>query len=355
MKANNVSKGPWKDNSNTTIVGEVSVGNNFITSSKNNGLDVVGKIGASCPKNIDVITTDTHIFQDNIDSLTDTALKEMGFNSEFQSWKNMKYDRCGPKGGYTLHPDFKDFKSFLKHMGQKPDPTYTIDRINYENPEYSPDNCRWASKQLQSWNKSNTVMLTDPETGKSLPLVEWASILGTSQHTLRDRRKKGWSDEWVLYGKPNSAAHKNYHALMFWKQTVPGSPPQFLENLYQNDRQQLFCGSIRHENREQFLLQLICARCSFIENQIFRFHDPERPNEYQIPVVLKTKYERYDAIRINIIKYVYKNHSLNDAAYIICNSQRRGYEYADRFITSREAKSVKNHKANLKLSTLIGK
>jgi hypothetical protein len=38
-------------------------------------------------------------------------------------------------------------------MGQKPSPTYSIDRFPNNNGNYEPGNCRWATKSEQSLNR----------------------------------------------------------------------------------------------------------------------------------------------------------------------------------------------------------
>lgn len=121
------------------------------------------------------------------------------FAKEFQSWRSMKYDRSR-KCGSMVHSDFNSFPDFLRSMGPKPTPTHTLDRINNKNPEYSPENCRWASKIEQSANRENTVFLTDNE-GRSETINEWSKVTGTSASTIRNRRSKGWNDHESIHGR----------------------------------------------------------------------------------------------------------------------------------------------------------
>ena len=125
---------------------------------------------------------------------------------EYKRWDNMK-QRCRQDGAF-LDPRFKRFKDFMSHMSPMRHPDDTVDRIDYNNPEYGPDNCRWASKKLQTANRSNTRDLTD-NTGLTLSADEWSTrgpripaktilhrvdVLGYSEHeavhlSLYARRK----------------------------------------------------------------------------------------------------------------------------------------------------------------------
>lgn len=68
------------------------------------------------------------------------------------------------------------FAGFLKDMGERPAGT-TLDRIDPLG-NYVKENCRWATRQVQDFNKTNTKMYcADPETGNlcgsALDWAEW--------------------------------------------------------------------------------------------------------------------------------------------------------------------------------------
>ena len=179
------------------------------------------------------MTQSTDHLQD-IQNLTRTQLRKK-YPLTYSSWRNMK-QRC-KDGSYKLHPDFADFVSFLKCIGPRPAKDYSVDRIDPANPEYSPENCRWAGKALQAVNRRNTVHLTNSE-GVTLPLAEWARRLGISPKTLHQRRASGWSDQEVLYGKatgrndgPRPSAHPDWRELL-----PPSSNVEFFERQYRLGR-----------------------------------------------------------------------------------------------------------------------
>ena len=76
------------------------------------------------------------------------------------TWDSMVY-RCTKKGnrqystyGGMLCEEWKDFKNFLRDMGERPHGK-TLDRINVYKG-YSKENCRWATPREQQNNKTNT-------------------------------------------------------------------------------------------------------------------------------------------------------------------------------------------------------
>lgn len=69
-----------------------------------------------------------------------------------------------------------------------PSKKHSIDRID-NNKGYSPENCRWATQDIQSNNKSDNVMLT--YMGETMGLRAWSARTGIPYKNLRHRYYNG--------------------------------------------------------------------------------------------------------------------------------------------------------------------
>lgn len=82
--------------------------------------------------------------------------------------------------------------NFIADMGRKPSGC-SLDRINNDGP-YSPENCRWSTRQEQQRNRRVNHNVTI--NGETHCLTEWAEIKGISVRTLFKRiHGLGWSEE----------------------------------------------------------------------------------------------------------------------------------------------------------------
>lgn len=123
------------------------------------------------------------------------------YPSEYSSWSNM-HERCqNPKlkgfpnyggRGIKVCSQWATFDNFLRDMGRKPDPKFTIERDD-SNGDYEPSNCRWASKTEQTRNKRNSIYVTYQ--GKRRLLIDLLVDLGLSRARVVSRLKLGWSLE----------------------------------------------------------------------------------------------------------------------------------------------------------------
>lgn len=124
------------------------------------------------------------------DSLEYTAWAGM-----WQRCTNSKHPKYSTYKDRTPPEEWRDFAVFLAHIGPKPGPEFSLDRIDNEKP-YGPGNVRWATVKEQANNKSNIQRFT--YAGKSQTAVQWAAETGLNLGTLRSRLNSGWSVEKAL-------------------------------------------------------------------------------------------------------------------------------------------------------------
>ncbi len=118
--------------------------------------------------------------------------------SEYMAWlaakkrcfnpRNRSYRHYGQRGiGMSL--DWAgSFQAFLRDMGPKPAPTYSLDRID-PNGNYERSNCRWATPEVQARNKRN-VKWYELE-GERLILADVAARLALTRDQARALERRG--------------------------------------------------------------------------------------------------------------------------------------------------------------------
>jgi len=110
---------------------------------------------------------------------------------EYRSWQMMKNRCLNPKSqdyryyggrGIKIFPAWESsFRRFFEDMGERPSMSHTLDRID-GNGDYTPTNCRWATRKTQSRNRDYCALVTIGD--KAMHVWEWAEELGVKPETI---------------------------------------------------------------------------------------------------------------------------------------------------------------------------
>jgi hypothetical protein len=84
------------------------------------------------------------------------------------------------------------FRRFVEHIGPRPSPRHSVDRINTSG-NYEPGNVRWATQKEQVRNSRHIRLIT--VNGVTMCLTDWAAKLGAPARLVSQRIDMlGWSE-----------------------------------------------------------------------------------------------------------------------------------------------------------------
>lgn len=129
----------------------------------------------------------------------------MAYSPEYKAWMMIKercfdpncenWERYGGRG-ITICPEWADdFSAFLAHVGRRPRPSDSIERIDNDG-NYEPGNVKWATKKEQARNRRSNVLLT--YNNETMTLIEWSERTGFSHATISQRLRRGMTVEQAL-------------------------------------------------------------------------------------------------------------------------------------------------------------
>lgn len=122
---------------------------------------------------------------------------------EYKCWRNFitrcenpkatGFDNYGGRGIKVCDRWRRSYEIFLADMGRCPSPKHSIERIDV-NGDYTPQNCRWATRVEQARNKRNNRKLA--VNGETKLLCEWSAETGLDSSLILKRiRLYGWPVE----------------------------------------------------------------------------------------------------------------------------------------------------------------
>jgi hypothetical protein len=192
----------------------------------------------------------------DLETLTGQALK-LAYPAEHTAWRNGKHRSntnkkiTGPHWGTEL----ATFPGFLRHAGPRPTAEDSLDRID-PLMGYVVGNLRWASKQLQSDNRTNVE--TFLVRGVTMTKRQLANFLGIKYDALRMRLHRGETVEDILADhlrtdpKPSKSPAAKIEACPW-----PEGRESAWEEAFKRERNQLLPPEER-ESRTAFLV----AKCN---------------------------------------------------------------------------------------------
>ena len=132
-----------------------------------------------------------------------TSMKERCNNKNAENYKY--YGEKGIKLCDEWNENYEAFRTWAIKNGYSEG--LTIDRIN-PNDGYSPENCRWATLEEQSNNKTTNRYITID--GVTKTLSQWAKESGNDYQTIWRRiAQNGWDERRAIF-TPTNKPYKPY-------------------------------------------------------------------------------------------------------------------------------------------------
>lgn len=140
-------------------------------------------------------------FENTIPSDTPIYRSWSAMRSRCRTENNPAYKNYGGRG-ITVCDEWLGENGFINFYNWSIQNGYadglTIDRID-NNGDYTPNNCRWITREEQQKNKRNNTIITCD--GKSMIISDWARELGVNRSMISWRKRNGWTDEECIKGK----------------------------------------------------------------------------------------------------------------------------------------------------------
>lgn len=154
------------------------------------------------------ITAPAHIH--DCDNLTEAQLKKK-YRREHNTFRSRR--SAAKTDGIPFYESWeKSFAAFLRHHGPKGDPSFTLHKKIPEQG-YVPGNTAWAGKVQQTWERPNTIMVSDKD--ENIPLGVWADRHGISRDICYRKHHAGWSLEEIIAGSRQQTASVKFKAPPF--------------------------------------------------------------------------------------------------------------------------------------------
>jgi hypothetical protein len=128
-----------------------------------------------------------------------------------------RWHRYGGRGIRVCDRWLNSFENFYADMGPRPGPNYQIDRTDNDG-DYEAANCRWVTR-LDNANNREVSRIIEFQ-GRSMSLAQWAREIGLARGALETRLNSGWTVERALI-EPTGALKSNTVMMEYDGRTLP--------------------------------------------------------------------------------------------------------------------------------------